>query len=126
MAATGPRPVSRVSGGSLWTSRTAQTKLGPHGAHNSKDTQEGHDLVMMKLARVEEIGGLDEGPIRERADNDARHPENAEDPEWGPPRLHKMENNNADERDRAHRDDRFEDSNSHPGHNAGSPSAHSK
>jgi len=121
MAATGPRPVSRVSGGSLWTSRTVQTKLGPHGAHNSKDTQEGHDLVMMKLARVEEIGGLDEGPIRERADNDARHPEHAEDPEWDPPRLHKMENDNADEGGRAHRDDGFEDRNRHRGHDARSP-----
>src|SRR5437867_13353472 len=103
MAATGPRPVSRVSGGSLWTSRTAQTKLGQHGAHNSKDTQEGHDLVMMKLARVEEIGGLDEGPISERADNDARHPEPPEEPERDSPRLHTVEKHNADEGGRADR-----------------------
>src|SRR5256712_6749812 len=121
MAGTGPGPVSRLRGGSLWTSRTAHTKLGPHGAHNSKDTQEGHDLVMMKLARVEEIGGLDEGPIRERADNDARHPEHAEDREGYPPCLRKVEDENADKGSRAHREDRFKDRNGHHGHDTPSP-----
>src|SRR5438128_2143785 len=61
----------------------------------------------MELARVEEIGGLDEGPIRERADNDARRPEHAEDREGYPPSLHKVEDENADKGSRAHREDRF-------------------
>src|SRR5712691_9442157 len=115
MVASGPHPVSRVSGDSLWTSLFAQPEFGPNGANDSKDPQEGHDLIVVELARVEEIGGLDEGVIRERADHDARHPKDAEDHEWHPPCLHKMENENANEGGRAHRDDGFEDRNWHRG-----------
>src|SRR5438093_13567252 len=121
MSATGPRPVSRVSGDSLRTGRAAQAEFGPCGANDSKDSQEGHDLVVMELARVEEIGGLDEGPIRERADNDARRPEHAEDREGYPPSLHNIEDENANKGSRAHVEDRFNDGNRHPGHDTASP-----
>src|SRR2546422_8792143 len=88
---------SRVGGDPLRTSRLAQAEFSPHGANDSEDPQEGHDLIVMELARVKEIGGLDESMIRERTDNDARRPEHAEDHEWGPPCFHKVENENADE-----------------------------
>src|SRR5439155_24234910 len=113
MSAIGPRPVSR--GDSLRTTRLAQPEFGPDGANDSKDPQEGHDLIVVELARVDEIGRLDEGVIRERADHDARRPEHAEDPQGYPPCLHKMENENANEGGRAHRNDGFEDRNWHRG-----------
>src|SRR6058998_1264397 len=72
-------------------------------------------LIVMELARVKQIGGLDGPPIRERADDDARRPEHAEDHEWGPPHLHKAENENADEGGRTHRDDGFENRDWHQG-----------
>src|SRR2546422_6312831 len=108
-----PHPVSRLRGNPLHTTRLAQPELGPDRANNSKDSQEGHDLIVMELARVEEIGGLDESPIRERADHDACRPEHAEDHEGYPPCLHKVEDENADEGGRAHRDEGFEDRNRH-------------
>src|SRR6058998_1512239 len=74
-----------------------------------------HDQIVVELARVEDIGRLDEGVIRERADHDARRPEHAEDPQGYPPCLHKMENENANEGGRAHRNDGFEDRNWHRG-----------
>src|SRR2546422_2526432 len=110
-----PHPVSRLRGNPLHTSCLAQPEFGPDGANDSKDPQEGHDLIVVELARVEDIGRLDEGVIRERADHDARRPEHAEDPQGYPPCLHKMENENANEGGRAHRDDGFEDRNWHRG-----------
>jgi len=44
-------------------SRAAHAELRPHRANDSKDSQEGHDLIVMELARIEEIGGLDKCPI---------------------------------------------------------------
>src|SRR2546422_591257 len=59
---------SRVGGDPLRTGRLAQAEFSPHGANDSEDPQEGHDLIVMELARVKEIGGLDESMIRERTD----------------------------------------------------------
>jgi len=75
----------------------------------------------MELARIEEIRGLDEGMIRERADNDARRPEHAEDHEGCPPHPHEVEDENADEGSSAHRDDGFENRDWHQGYDARSP-----
>src|SRR2546426_1270901 len=115
-----PHSVSRLRGNPLHTSRLAQAEFSPHGANDSEDPQEGHDLIVMELARVKEIGGLDESMIRERTDNDARRPEHAEDHEWGPPCFHKVENENADEGGRAHCDDGFENRDWHEGYHASS------
>ena len=104
----GPRLVSRVSDDPLRMSRAAQAELRPHRADDSKDSQERHDLIVMELARIEEIGGLDKCPIGERADDDARRPEHREDQQWCPPRLHKVENEEADKGRPAHRDDGFD------------------
>src|SRR5712691_1024716 len=116
-----PHPVSRLHGNPLHTSCLAQAELGPHGANDSEDPQEGHDLIVMQLARVEEIGGLDEGMIREWADHDARRPEHAEDHEGCPPGLHKVEDENADEGGPAHGDDGLENRDWHQGYDARSP-----
>src|SRR5207249_675033 len=47
-------------------------------------------------------------PFGERADDDARRPEHREDQQWCPPRLHKVENEEADKGRPAHRDDGFD------------------
>ena len=96
-------------------SHPAQAEFSPDGANDSKDSQEGHDLIVMELTRVEEIGELDEGPIRDWADDDARRPEHAEDQERCPPRLYKVENENADEGGSTHRDNGFENRDGHQG-----------
>ena len=105
-----PRPVSRMSNDPLRICRAAQAELRPNRADDSKDSQEGYDLIMMEFARVEEIGGLNKSPIRERADDDARRPEHREDQQGCPPRLHKVENEEADEGRPAYRDDGFDKS----------------
>src|SRR2546425_9348190 len=111
-----PHPVSRLRGNPLHTTRLAQPELGPDGANNSKDTQKGHDLIVMGLARVEEIGGLDESPICERADRKSHRPEHAEEPQGDPPCLHKMEDENADDGGRAPCDEGMEERNRPHGH----------
>src|SRR6058998_1264393 len=73
------------------------------------------DLFDTSELHHDQMVGLDERPIRERADDDARRPEHAEDHEWGPPHLHKVENENADEGGRTHRDDGFENRDWHQG-----------
>ena len=67
-------------------SRPTQPELGPHGADESKDAQEGDHLIMMEFGRVEEIRELDEGPIRQRADDQSGSPEDGKDGQWHPPR----------------------------------------
>src|SRR5438093_1108904 len=73
---------------SLQTRCSPSAEFSPHRADDAEDPQEGDDLVVMQLGRIEEICELDERPIRDRADDHARRPERDQDRDGSPPRLH--------------------------------------
>src|SRR5438552_16865802 len=81
-----PSSDSGLRNRSLQTRCSPSAEFSTHRADDAEDTQEGDDLVVMQLGRIEEICELDERPIRDRADDHARRPERDQYRGGGPPR----------------------------------------
>src|SRR5205807_9108246 len=116
-----PSSDSGLRNRALQTRYSPSAQFSPHRPDDAEDTQEGDDMVVMQLGRIEEVCELDERPIRDRADDHARRPERDQDRGGSPPRLHETVQQEAGDGGSSDRSDGLDNRNGHRSPEEGGP-----